>query len=335
MIDTYRLNPTEYLTATACRRNLAGDVCAVIRVHAFLEQWGLINYHVDHESRPSVMGPPSTSHFMVIADTDEGLVPLNNETGIGLTASEKVVKVTEASKLPSPFALHSDVYRPSETAAPDVENWTDAETLSLLEGIELFKEDWFKIAEHVNHANHGDNDVRSHDDCIMAFLSLPIEDPYLDPAAAHAAAPGEEPGPFHTTPNALMSTLAFLASSVAPSIAGVGAKAAMEELGKDCGAAAEDGEADDAGEAVPSEDRLRAATSAVLDAAGSKARLLVRAEERKLMGLVAKLVETQLQKLEIKLKQFEELDVIMEKERAEFEAQRLALIRERNAAASQ
>ena len=46
MINTYRLNPTEYLTFTACRRNLAGDVCAVMRVHGFLEQWGLINYQV-------------------------------------------------------------------------------------------------------------------------------------------------------------------------------------------------------------------------------------------------------------------------------------------------
>ena len=31
MLDAYRLNPTEYLTATACRRNLGGDVCAVVR----------------------------------------------------------------------------------------------------------------------------------------------------------------------------------------------------------------------------------------------------------------------------------------------------------------
>lgn len=49
MIDTYRLNPTEYLTSTACRRNLAGDVCAIMRVHAFLEQWGLVNYQVCFE----------------------------------------------------------------------------------------------------------------------------------------------------------------------------------------------------------------------------------------------------------------------------------------------
>ena len=51
MIDTYRLNPTEYLTSTACRRNLAGDVCSIMRTHAFLEQWGLINYQVDIDSR--------------------------------------------------------------------------------------------------------------------------------------------------------------------------------------------------------------------------------------------------------------------------------------------
>lgn len=49
MINTYRLNPSEYLTVTACRRNLAGDVCAIMRVHAFLEQWGLINYQVSFE----------------------------------------------------------------------------------------------------------------------------------------------------------------------------------------------------------------------------------------------------------------------------------------------
>lgn len=48
MINTYRLNPIEYLTVTACRRNLAGDVCAIMRVHSFLEQWGLINYQVRH-----------------------------------------------------------------------------------------------------------------------------------------------------------------------------------------------------------------------------------------------------------------------------------------------
>ncbi|KAH6688082.1 transcription regulatory protein SWI3 [Plectosphaerella plurivora] len=73
MVNTYRLNPAEYLTVTACRRNLAGDVCAIMRVHAFLEQWGLINYQVDGEHRPSSIGPPFTGHFKVICDTPRGL----------------------------------------------------------------------------------------------------------------------------------------------------------------------------------------------------------------------------------------------------------------------
>lgn len=32
MIDTYRLNPQEYLSSTSCRRNLTGDVCALMRL---------------------------------------------------------------------------------------------------------------------------------------------------------------------------------------------------------------------------------------------------------------------------------------------------------------
>ncbi|KAI0064394.1 SWIRM-domain-containing protein [Artomyces pyxidatus] len=80
MINTYRLRPTEYLTVTACRRNLAGDVCAIMRVHAFLEQWGLINYQIDPEARPAALAPPFTGHFRVILDTPRGLQSLHPGT---------------------------------------------------------------------------------------------------------------------------------------------------------------------------------------------------------------------------------------------------------------
>lgn len=74
MINTYRLNPMQYLTVTACRRCLAGDVCAIIRVHAFLEQWGLINYQVCLEALvlflevmlryvPTPLGRPGVTPF--------------------------------------------------------------------------------------------------------------------------------------------------------------------------------------------------------------------------------------------------------------------------------
>ncbi|KAH9446725.1 hypothetical protein Pst134EA_030632 [Puccinia striiformis f. sp. tritici] len=80
IVNSYRLNPSEYLTVTACRRNLAGDVCAIMRVHAFLEQWGIINYQVDLDTRPTPVGPPFTGHFRVLLDTPRGFMPLHSGT---------------------------------------------------------------------------------------------------------------------------------------------------------------------------------------------------------------------------------------------------------------
>jgi len=92
MIDTYRLNPNEYLTVTACRRNLAGDVCAIMRIHAFLEQWGLINYQVDVDLRPTPMGPPCTSHFTVLGDTPCGLAPVAHPKGMQREVIEEIFR---------------------------------------------------------------------------------------------------------------------------------------------------------------------------------------------------------------------------------------------------
>lgn len=61
MINTYIQNPQQYLTQTACRRNLSGDVCAILRVHQFLEHWGLINYHVSPDTGGFIPIPPSSS----------------------------------------------------------------------------------------------------------------------------------------------------------------------------------------------------------------------------------------------------------------------------------
>ncbi|KAL8788790.1 MAG: hypothetical protein Q9213_001461 [Squamulea squamosa] len=98
MINTYRLNPAEYLTVTACRRNLAGDVCSIMRVHAFLEQWGLINYQIDPETRPSASGPPFTGHFRIKADTPRGLQPFQPAPGSQATEG-KPLESTERSLL--------------------------------------------------------------------------------------------------------------------------------------------------------------------------------------------------------------------------------------------
>lgn len=85
------------------------------RVHAFLEQWGLINYQVDAENCPTPMGPPPTSHFHVLADTPSGLQPVNppktNQPSAAQTLMnfDKNEKEIEEKKDMS-FGLRTDLY---------------------------------------------------------------------------------------------------------------------------------------------------------------------------------------------------------------------------------
>lgn len=273
MIDTYRLNPTEYLTSTACRRNLAGDVCAIMRSHAFLEQWGLINYQIDAESRPTPMGPPPTSHFHVLSDTPSGLQPVNAPkttqpsaakalfdldkvkkdkdgetvpaaaaaaaaavsapsaiaaTPLAPGALPVAIKVENAIEPGAQFGLRLDQYakKPlamkNKTAAGLAREWTEQETLLLLEGLEIYRDDWNKICEHVG--------TRTQDECILHFLRLPIEDPYLEDDSGYLGPLSYQPIPFSKSGNPIMSTVAFLASIVDPRIAAAAAKSAMEEF---------------------------------------------------------------------------------------------------------
>lgn len=416
MLDTYRLNPTEYLTSTACRRNLAGDVCAIMRVHGFLEQWGLINYQVEAESRPTAMGPPPTSHFHVLSDTPSGLQPLQarptqprpaenaavpkveaglpNGTEAGpLVKVEPNVKPEPLLELGTASGLKMDQYRGGARGR----EWTDQETLLLLEALELHRDDWNRVAAHVG--------TRTHDECILHFLRLPIEDPYLnDNSTGSVLGPlAYQPIPFSKTGNPVMSTVAFLASVVDPRIASKATRAAMDEFaaikdevpaammeahvkaagthGPSAALAATgiagtappvpppgekkegapevkteamdvDGEAEAKVKEEPAEppaddvkdkddaspppeapaavdSKIQSAAAAALAAAAVKAKHLAGVEERKIKSLVALLVETQMKKLEIKLRHFEELEATMEREREGLEYQRQQLIQER------
>ncbi|CAI9104501.1 OLC1v1003183C1 [Oldenlandia corymbosa var. corymbosa] len=51
-------------------------------------------------------------------------------------------------------------------------NWTDQETLLLLEALELFSENWSEIAEHVA--------TKTKAQCILHFVQMPIEDAFFD-----------------------------------------------------------------------------------------------------------------------------------------------------------
>ncbi|NXL88252.1 SMRC2 protein, partial [Alectura lathami] len=377
MIDTYRLNPQEYLTSTACRRNLAGDVCAIMRAtREWTEQETLLLLEVSWGSRATGGG-----------------------TGPPIPA--------EPPAVPTPQAL------------------------------EMYKDDWNKVSEHVG--------SRTQDECILHFLRLPIEDPYLEDSEASLGPLAYQPIPFSQSGNPVMSTVAFLASVVDPRVASAAAKSALEEFSKmkeevptalveahvrkveeaakvtgkadpafglessgiagtasdeperigllppqepRDGAAEEEvkeklgdvakkeeekgkepegekelekGDSDSAGDLEKEkevkeaqdeapkeppepeaerkakverdigEGNLSTAAAAALAAAAVKAKHLAAVEERKIKSLVALLVETQMKKLEIKLRHFEELETIMDREREALEYQRQQLLADRQA----
>jgi len=92
----------------------------------------------------------------------------------------------------------------------------------------MYKDDWNRVAEHVG--------SRTQDECILHFLRLPIEDPYLDDdgSGGHLGPLVYQPVPFSQHGNPIMSTVAFLASVVDPRVASAAAKAALG-MCHDCG----------------------------------------------------------------------------------------------------
>ena len=116
------------------------------------------------------------------------------------------------------------------------EEWTDQEVLLLLEGIEMYDDDWTAIEDHVG--------TRTAQQCIRRFLALPIEDPYI-------AAEGDQGPlrygriPFEQADNPVMSVVAFLAGVVNPVVAAEAAKTAMHVLaeGRDDGSEGKKGDA--------------------------------------------------------------------------------------------
>lgn len=70
--------------------------------------------------------------------------------------------------------------------------------------------------------------TRTQDECILHFLRLPVEDPYLEESSpCHLGPLAYQPTPFSQQGNPVMSTVAFLASVVDPRVAAAAARSAL------------------------------------------------------------------------------------------------------------
>ncbi|CEP11580.1 hypothetical protein [Parasitella parasitica] len=310
MVNTYRLNPLEYLTVTACRRNMTGDVCAIIRVHAFLEQWGLINYQMDPTAKPTAIGPPFEGQIKVIAELPIGLKkPIKKEgedveivtiTTQQTLENEKDANHAELSSTSnststftsteSPTNAYKETNNPAldlnldlrvniyEAAAKIYEEkrnietcvsckttskdgyrrdttfvcsdcyeadkipenskkedfskkqliqeeagWTEQEDMFLLEGLDMYPDDWDKVAEHVS--------TKSRDACIFHYLKLPTADPRIDPEVRRLGL--LDFNREDEVENPIMSVVAFLAANVRPKVAASAIRDVEEDDEKD------------------------------------------------------------------------------------------------------
>lgn len=160
-----------------------------------------------------------------------------------------------------------------------------------------------------------------------------------------------------------MANLSFLCAHLGPDVAAVGAQRALQKIvgstpvapapgrtdqsSRDVDMAAMEGSTEEDSNATAekqsrqgidldellnqptTEASLQEAAASVLDAATEKARMLAMVEERKMKGLIAQLLQTQLKRLEIKLRHFEELENMLDKERVTLELQRKQFLQDR------
>lgn len=229
--------------------------------------------------------------------------------------------------------------------------WSDQETLLLLEGMEMFGDDWDRISEHVA--------TRTREECISHFLQLPIEDEYLinegglgingTGGASAARAMGRvDKLPFSQPDHPVLSVVAFLASVVDPEVAAKAANETVTEMqaqlkkkaerksvedgsavtDKENGDMAVDAEKAKGGE-EEGKDPLRKAASIALGSAAAKAHLLAAEKSVEITSQIQQLVSLQVQKLGLKMGQFDSLESALDNERRQIEMARQMLQMER------
>lgn len=246
--------------------------------------------------------------------------------------------------------------------------WSDAETLLLLEGLEMFDENWDSVADHVG--------TRTREECVMKFLQLEIEDKYLEDAPTangHGGGVGAQDLaylsggrlPFSQFDNPVMSVMGFLAGLADPATTATAAGKSVEEMRrglkarfnsdstpgaektadvKDSSTAA-DGEQQavkaeqQRAESMEIDDTTSLATrepptshdlpTTALSLTAARAAALASHTERQLTNQVSAAVNLQLQKLELKLQQFSEMEALLQAERREVERMRQKLFLDR------
>ncbi len=240
--------------------------------------------------------------------------------------------------------------------------WSDAELVRLLEAIERFDDDWGQVADHVGTRTREECVLQFLQlDIESKYMDSEVAE--SGPMGLSILGSGGGRLPFNQADNPVMSVIGFLASLADPASTAAAANRSLDELkrglqkkleaggtdegadaaagdkaagkGKDAASAAAAGEASD--DDVMDVDGVRSSVGKAqqnlanlpLASIGARSGGLASHEEREMTRLVSAAVNVTLQKMELKLKYFNEMEAMLQAERRELERARQQLFLDR------
>ena len=107
IVNLYRQNPAIYLTGTACRRHLSGDVLAILRLHKQLEKWGLINFKIDPKFKPNNNFVPKSFNFKspIYIDSSTFIIEKDNNSS-NVIGNNNIVLTNQGKELMTLYPIN-------------------------------------------------------------------------------------------------------------------------------------------------------------------------------------------------------------------------------------
>ena len=108
IIDLYRQNPSIYLTATACRRYLSGDVNGIMHLHDFLQKWGLINFKLDPKYKPNNNFAPKALNYKspIYIDSSSFLIEKDNNSSSNVIGNNNIIITNQGKELRTLYPIN-------------------------------------------------------------------------------------------------------------------------------------------------------------------------------------------------------------------------------------
>nr|XP_043614705.1 SWI/SNF complex subunit SWI3B [Erigeron canadensis] len=333
-------NPTPKITFTEARKSIIGDVGSVRKVFDFLETWGLINYFGSPVTKAQLRWEDKESKN-ASASSQQNSDPGGASVGDASAAKKRFCSSCNALctiscftniKKGTTYCARCYIgfeYNPDFKRVEIIEevntDWTEKETLHLLEAVMHYGDDWKKVSEHVV--------GRSDKECVDRFIKLPFGEQYFGPPDSvdpdkkshkiknlvdNELNPSKKlrPTPIDDASNPIVAQAAFLSTLVGVEVAERAASAAVKaltEVNKQTSIEIRESSIGDARDHDSVRENGKSDPSS-LEGTYLEAKLQLEKEEQELERTVSDLAEVKAKDIHDKIVRFEELELQMERE---------------------